>query len=229
MLDEKLYVTDSHGAFISVEKRKEILPKLRECSYLHGDAGSAVMCVYLLLLTSKGELRLVQRSGDKKENPDLLDKSVGGHVSAVCPFDQKYMQQIFDMTLRRECAEEIGLDEILMLKDNDFVEFIKNKEHCYEQYALITQLEHDPWYASLRTVKNGKAWIKRHNVAIYMGVFDGEFEFRDAEALVEKSIDLNDIDLSTFENNELYTKDLQQLIKKYLPRFKSLWPIKSKS
>ncbi|MBF0271879.1 MAG: NUDIX domain-containing protein [Magnetococcales bacterium] len=184
-MTEWLHATDRQGRFVKTEERTTLLAEIREHSRRHGDANLAVPVVHIILLTSSGLIRMVQR-GDKPENPFMWDKSVGGHVVTDNP---ALTRQDFDDNARKEMQEEIGVEEVLIANDGlDYHRLVQSGAHDPHTRAIIRMIDHDPWQGSLSRVRGGEPWLKRHNVVVYVGVFDGPFRFVDGEALDHRLI-----------------------------------------
>jgi isopentenyldiphosphate isomerase len=89
--EELLNVYDHEGRVVDARPRRAAKA-----------SGLAVGAVNALVFNEDGEV-LLQRRPPDKENGDLWDKSVGGHVSAGEDFDE---------TLRREAGEELFDDPL---------------------------------------------------------------------------------------------------------------------
>ncbi|MBF0614332.1 MAG: hypothetical protein G8237_11245 [Magnetococcales bacterium] len=184
-MTEWLHATDRQGRFVKTEERVALLAEIRDHSRRHGDAHLAVPVVHIILLTTSGMIRLVQR-GDKPENPFMWDKAVGGHV--VCP-QTELTRQVFDDNARKEMHEEIGIEQIIIANDGlDYQRQLHSGQYDPNQWAVIRPIDYDPWQGSLSRVRQGEPWLKRHNVMVYVGVFDGPFRFLDGEALNHRLI-----------------------------------------
>ncbi|MBF0427334.1 MAG: NUDIX domain-containing protein [Magnetococcales bacterium] len=184
-MSEWLHATDPNGNFVKIEERVALLKEIRDHSRLHGEAPLAVPVVHIILLTSDRQIRMVQR-GNKPENPFLWDKAVGGHVVTSNP---RLSQQDFDDNARKEMAEEIGLNEVIIAQDDwHYHQGIQSGTLDLQKCAIIRRIDYDPWQGSVSRVQNGEPWLKRHNVVVYAGVFDGPFQFIDGEALDHRLI-----------------------------------------
>ncbi|MBF0125689.1 MAG: NUDIX domain-containing protein [Magnetococcales bacterium] len=185
-MSEWLHATDCHGAFVKTGERTALLAEMREHYHLHGEAPFAVPVVHVILLTSSGQIRLVQR-GDKPENPFLWDKTVGGHVVSDHPH---LTRQAFDDNARKEMAEEIGVENVTIATDDLHYHLLsRSKTLDLQTGALIRMIDHDPWQGAISRVRAGEPWLKRHNVVVYAGIFDGPMRFVDREALDHRLVD----------------------------------------
>ena len=203
---ELLHAYDQWGQLVKTQERDSLLEEIRGYSYKHGDAHLAVETIYVVLSNSNGELYVVKR-GDKPENPNRYDKTSGGHVIAgETPFS----------TLHREAREEIGTQVIL----TDLFGYPQALQTTNTtQLAVVRPIDHVLWMKSIRYVKDGAPWVKRHKVTIFAGRYDGPVQFVDGEAtdiqLMPKDGLLNRIKQSP----DQFTYDLEVLLKNYLVFF----------
>ena len=206
-MTEFLDCFDAPGNFIQSGDRKLLMQQMRQESELEGDCSFAVPCINLMLVDKKGELYVVQR-GDKSENPFLFDKTVGGHVSSG---------ESFEETLIRECREEIGVD-IIIADPFQFPSQLQSTD-LYKK-AVVKLIDFKIWLASIRQVKGAKPWLKRVQLAAYMGRYDGDLHFVDGEALSLRKMSRQALGLALQSTPQQYTDDLRWWFEQY-PTF--LW------
>jgi 8-oxo-dGTP pyrophosphatase MutT (NUDIX family) len=153
--EELLNVYDRHGNVIGARPRREAKA-----------SGLAVGAVNALIVNGRGEL-LMQRRPEDKENGALLDKSVGGHVSAG---------EDFDTTLRREAGEELWSDP-----DSSRVRLAGSEEEFASLSSSLdlrenVLLRRVALQLGLRDVRHapGRAGVRNvvYHVAIYRGITD---------------------------------------------------------
>ncbi|MEO5347246.1 MAG: NUDIX domain-containing protein [Magnetococcus sp. YQC-9] len=189
-MTEWLHATDRLGRFVKTEERVSLLAEIREHARTHGDAHLAVPVVHIILLTSTGQIRLVQR-GNRPENPYMWDKAVGGHVVTENPLLDR---AAFDTNALKEMREEIGVENVVIAADDLLFHQLRHAEGydpCSQ--AIIRLIDHDPWQGSVCRVRGGEPWLKRHNVCVYAGVFDGAFQFTDGEAINHRLVSRADL------------------------------------
>jgi ADP-ribose pyrophosphatase YjhB (NUDIX family) len=206
-MTEFLDCFDAEGNFIKSADRKLLMQQMRQNSEEKGDCSFAVPCINLMLVDKNGDLYIVQR-GDKTENPFLFDKTVGGHVNSG---------ESFDETLIRESLEEIGI-EITIAHPFDFQNLLKSTDLCEKAVARL--IDFRIWLPSIRYVKEGKPWLKRVQLAAYMGRYDGVLRFVDGEALSLKKMSRASLALELQLRPNQYTHDLRWWFEQY-PAF--LW------
>lgn len=206
-MSENLNAYDATGNIIKLEERKKLLAEIQAYSRETGDVNYAVATIYVILATTNGDLFVVKR-GDKPENPNMYDKTAGGHVVA----GDSYIE-----TLHKECQEEIGTSIVLAESHEDYHEKLNTTD--LTKQAVVRQIDFQPWMKSVRAIKDGTPWIKRHRVMIFAGVYDGPVEFVDGEAiglqLLSKEKLLKEMD----ENPENFTYDLGVLLQGYSAMF----------
>jgi 8-oxo-dGTP pyrophosphatase MutT (NUDIX family) len=201
-MNERLRAYSQEGALLKIEDRKELLKEMRAEAISTGDAPFAVPCVNLMLVNPKGELYIVQRA-DKPENPFLFDKTVGGHVSSG---------ESFDETIIREAKEELGI-QLELFSPLSYPYHLQ--EVNLKEKAIAKLVNFELWYPSLRQVKEGKPWIKRVQLAAYIGHYDGEVRFEDGEALSLQLLPKEALWKDLEQHPEKYTADLQWWVKNY--------------
>jgi hypothetical protein len=209
---EYLHATDRHGHYVKTAERTALLAELRDYSRRHGDAPLAVPVVHVILMNSAGLLRLVQR-GDKPENPFMWDKAVGGHVVWD---DPRLPREAFDANLRKEVAEEVGIQDLLLATDIfQFRQQLLSGTLNFQAQALLRLIDLDPWQAGISRVRQGEPWLKRQYVATYVGIFDGPFVFMDGEAQAERTISKRDLMMDVLEQPWLYADGVRTFMQRY--------------
>ncbi len=199
---EQLHAYDRWGHLIKTQDRETLLKEIRDFSYKHGDAHLAVETIYLLLSNLKGELYVVKRA-DKPENPNRYDKTVGGHV---------YVGETAFSTLCRETREEIGVQVIL----TDLWGYPKAVETTdTNQFAVVRPIDYHLWMKSIRHVKDGEPWVKRHRVTIFSGIYNGSLQFVDGEATDMRLIPKDELLDRIKQSSDQFTYDLEILTKNY--------------
>lgn len=179
-MSEWLHATDRHGRFVKTEERVALLAEIRAHARAHGDAHLAVPVVHIILLTSSGQIRMVQR-GNRPENPFMWDKAVGGHVVTE---DRALGRAAFDANAIKEMGEEVGIENVAIADDAlHYHRLLQAEDHDPTTRAIIRMVDHDPWQGSFCRSREGEPWVKRHNVCVYIGVYDGAFVFADGEAI----------------------------------------------
>ncbi|MBF0284776.1 MAG: NUDIX domain-containing protein [Magnetococcales bacterium] len=221
---ERLFATDRFGRLVRIGERGELLREIRAHAELHGEVPYAVAAVHLMLLTPGGLLRLTRR-GDKPENPFLWDKTVGGHVTAP-PGAVALTREVFDDNLRRETAEEIGLESLIIAQDAlHYREWLHSGTLDLTQTALVRLIDVDPWQASLRRDREGRVWLKRGHIAVYAGVCAAPFRFADGEVIDQREEDPALLRAALVEEPWRCTDDMRVMLERYFHLLKAGLPL----
>ncbi|MHC4661108.1 MAG: NUDIX domain-containing protein [Planctomycetota bacterium] len=201
--EEFIYAYDRNGEKVGEKReKKQLIKEIREHSLQHGDAPYAVAVIHLVFLRTTGELRVIKRA-HKSENPDLWDKTVGGHVRAG---------ETYDSALIRESNEEISVKVVL----SDMCYFPRLlREFDLNEFAIVRRLDFRPWSKSTRKMRNDDTWEKRDRVATYFGVYDGEFRFRDGETVESEDWAYDELKAEIKQNPGEYTYDLKEMMRQY--------------
>jgi len=199
---ELLHAYNQWGQLVKTQDRETLLKEIRDYSYKHGDANLAVETIYLVLSNSNGELYVVRR-GVKPENPNRFDKTVGGHV---------HVGETAFSTLYREAREEIGVEVIL----TDLLGYPQATQTINTtQFAVVRPIDYILWMKSIRHVKDGAPWVKRHKVTIFAGRYDGPVRFIDGEVIGMQLIPKNELLDRIKQSPDQFTYDLEVLLKNY--------------
>jgi hypothetical protein len=211
-MSELLHATNSHGKFVKTEERSKLFKEIRNHSRKNGDAHLAVPVIHVLLTTSDGKIRLVQR-GDKPENPFMWDKAVGGHVVTD---DKSLPRSAFDENARKEMVEEVGINNVIIADDDmHYHKLLRSAKFNPKKQALIRMIAHDYWQGTMAKVKSGEPWLKRSNVIVYAGVFDGPFRFMDGEAINQRTMSRHKLMADIKQNPWLYADGARVFMQRY--------------
>ncbi len=210
-MSEKLEVYDLKSNLIKVEKRKTIESDLKSEFKKTGKITKKLKTIRLILMNSSGRIYLQKRSRIKKANSGKYDKTVGGHVSAG---------DSFDMTVIRECAEELGFPAAVLPPE----EFEKaTKVTDLSVIGIFQKIEYLPDFKSDRILNDGTKMIQPHMTSMYYGYYDGPIRFVDGESSGIEVFSLDELKEDIENNPEKFTDDIKFMLKKY---GKLLIPIK---
>jgi hypothetical protein len=84
-----------------------------------------------------------------------------------------------------------------------------------KKQALIRMIAHDYWQGTIAKVKSGEPWLKRSNVVVYAGVFDGPFKFLDGEAINQRTMSRHKLMTDITENPWLYADGARVFMQRY--------------
>ena len=117
-MSEKLEIYNLKSELIKIQDRKKFYKEIKEEYKKTGKITKKVKTIRLLLMNSKGKIVLQKRNSTKEENPNLYDKTIGGHVEE---------EDSYELTLIKECSEELGFP-VSVLKEQDFSRAIKKTD-----------------------------------------------------------------------------------------------------
>lgn len=196
---------DRDGTLLWTDLRTKILAAQEQQSRERGDTDISVDCVMLFLINTDNQVYISKRASNKAENPNLWDKTLGGHVVSG---------DSFDTTVKKELDEELSIDAEVLKNSADFSERLKNPTDL-TQKAIITRVTDIHNYQSKRVTQQGDTWNKRMNVGLYIGFYNGEVSFKDGEVAESKFISLHDLETEIQKNPDMYTDDILKLIKEH--------------
>lgn len=161
-------------------------------------------------MNSKGRIYLQKRSKFKEVNPGLYDKTIGAHVRKG---------DSWDVTLTRECAEELGFPATVVSSD-EFDKAIKSTD--LSVVGIFKKIEYLPDFTSLRFDRNGKKVTQHWITTIYIGYYDGAIRFVDGESSGIEVFTLEELKKDIAKNQDKFTDDVKFMIKKYGNFIKSI-------
>ncbi|MBU1974930.1 MAG: NUDIX domain-containing protein, partial [Nanoarchaeota archaeon] len=135
---ELLEVYDLEGNLIRTQQRADFYKEIKEEFKNTGKITKQVKRITLILMTSNGRIYIQKRSDEKKENPGLYDKTVGGNCRAG---------HTWYMTVVQECHEELGFPAVV-LTDDEFRMAIKHTD--LRIIGLFRRVEYIPNFISVR-------------------------------------------------------------------------------
>jgi len=208
---EELEVYDLKGKLMGIEEREKFYSEVKKEFEKTGKVSRQVKRVIVLLMNSKGRIYFQERSNLKKENPNMYDKTVGGHI----PKDNTE-----GMTLVKECAEELGFPASI-LSNKEFDKAIHNTDLSI--VGIFKKVDVISNNLSVRITKEGNKFVQPYLSTVYIGYFDGPIKFVDGESSGIKVYSLQDLKKEMKKYPTKFTEDLKFMIKKYS---KFLKPIK---
>jgi len=202
-MSEKLEIYDMDGNLLELKDRSEFYSEIRKEFKETGKITRQVRSIRLLLMNSKGRIYLQKRSNLKNENSGLYDKTVGGHVSAG---------DTFNMTVIRECAEELGFPAAL-LPDEDFGK--ASKVTSLDIIGVFKKIDHIDNYMSIRVNKDGSKFIQPFITQFYFGYYDGPIKFVDGESSGVEVFSLNELRTAIENDPSKFTEDVKFMVSNY--------------
>lgn len=202
-MTEKLEVYNLNSEMINVEERGKFYDEIRKEFKETGKITRKVKTIRLLLMNSQGRIYLQKRSKIKDENSGKYDKTVGGHVAAG---------DSFEMTVVRECAEELGLPAAVLPLE----EFEKAvKVTSLDIIGVFRKVGYWPDFESKRILNDGSEVVQPQITSMYVGYYDGPIKFADGESSGVEVFSLDELKEELKNNPDKFTEDIKFMIEEY--------------
>ncbi len=202
-MGEKLEVYDLAGELIGIEERKTFYAEGEAEFRKSGKITKKVKTIRLLLMNAKGRIYLQKRSRIKDQNAGRYDKTVGGHVSAG---------DSFDMTVVRECAEELGFPAAVLAPE-EFEKAIKVTD--LNIIGVFRKIEFLPDFTSKRVLNDGSRMVQPYMTSMYLGYYDGPIKFVDGESSGIEVFSLDELEEEMKANPSKFTEDIRFMVERY--------------
>jgi len=202
-MTELLEIYNLKGKLIGVKDKKKFYSEIEKEIAKTGKISKKVKSIRAILLNSKGRLYIQKRSKFKEVNPGLYDKTIGAHLRKG---------DSWDVTLTRECAEELGFPATVVSK-NEFDKVIKSTDLTV--VGIFKKIGYIPDFKSLRIDRNGKKIVQHWITTLYIGYFDGSIRFVDGESSGIEVFTLDELDNEIKKYPDRFTEDIKVIIKKY--------------
>lgn len=202
-MKEIIEVYNLNDKLVAVEERDKFYSKIRKEYSEKGEVTHKIKTIRLLLLNSDARIYLQKRSKIKDDNPNLYDKTIGGHVPKG---------YTFDMTVIKECAEELGFPAAVLSSD-EFGEAIKSID--LEVIGLFKKVDYLSSFESTREQQDGTKFLQKDITTIYQGYYNGSIRFKDGESSGIEVFSLKELQEDIKENPGKFTDDIKFMIKKY--------------
>jgi len=202
-MSEKLEIYDLDENLIEVKDRDEFYKEIKEEFQKTGKITKQVKRVLLLLMNSQGKVVLQRRTFSKRENSGLFDKTIGGHVEEGASYD---------VTLIKECAEELGFP-VSILDKSDFSRASKKTD--LKVVGIFKEIDYNSNFKSTRIAEDGKKFIQPYMQTVYMGYYDGSLQFIDGESSGIQLYTIKELEDVIKSNPNDFTDDLKILFEKY--------------
>lgn len=201
-MKEQLEIYDLNGNIIKVQARDEFYADIKKEFKETGKVTKQVKAVKIIILTSGGMIYIQKRSPRKKENANLYDKTIGGHVKAG---------QTLDLTVVQECHEELGFPGVV-LNDDDFEKAIKATD--LRIIGLLKKVEHINQFISVRKSADGD--FKQPLITtFYIGYYDGGVRFCDGESTGVQVMTLEELKQEIQAHPDAFADDLKFMVQRY--------------
>jgi len=202
-MNELLDIYKLDSTFIKTQNREEFYDEAKKEFDEKGSISKKIKTIRVLLMNSLGRIYLQKRSELKNENPNLYDKTVGGHVTAG---------NTFELTVIKECAEELGFPATI-LSEKEFEQAVKSID--LKIVGVLKKVDHIDNYNSVRVLKNGKSFIQPYISDVYIGYYDGAIRFADGESSGVETFSIDQLKANIANNPDKFTEDLKSMVEKY--------------
>lgn len=164
----------------------------------------AVHVVGVLIFNRSGQVLLQKRSLEKRHNPGLIDKSIGGHI--VFGDSANY-------TVMLETVQELLTPSIVLRNETDFG---KTLEIMKDYLTTVSIVEHqDKRELTFAKKVNGSEHMVANVLHLYFGVYDGSVKPADNEAAGVLFYNLDDLHKELGANSAIFTNDLKVILSQY--------------
>lgn len=163
-----------------------------------------VEVVSVFLFNTYGDVLLQKRSHSKRHNPNLLDKSIGGHI------------QYGDTpayTVMVETVQELLTPSIVSEDEADFKKTFSLLRNYLDTVAIIKHVKTD--IVTIPKVVDTRRVAILNKSHTYFGVYNGSTRPVDREALGILAYPLDKLEGELKSHPELFTQDLQVYMKLY--------------
>lgn len=163
-----------------------------------------VWVINIFLVNHAWELIIQKRSGHKRHNPNLLDKSIWWHI-------QRW--DTVDYTVMVETVQELQVPSVVIKKDDDFNKRYKLLQDYLNTIAILKQV--DTRLLSIPKLINWESMEVYNMIHMFFGVYGWSVKNVDKEA---KGILYYDLDELLWEMEQypwLFTQDLHLYLKMY--------------
>ena len=202
-MSEILQVYDLNSNLIGLEERKVYEKRIEEEYRNTSKITSKVKSIRLVLMASNGRMFLQKRSITKNSNPGMIDKSIGGHVSA---------DHSFHLTVIKECAEELGFPAAVLTED-EFTSALGSTD--LSTIGIFREVDYLKSYKSKRVRSDGSFIEQPYMTQIFFGYYDGAIKFVDGESSGILTYSLEELEDEIASSPQNFTDDLKFLIENY--------------
>ena len=202
-MKELLEIYDLNNNLIGTQERDSFYREIHQEFKKTGKITRQIKSIRLILMNSNGRIYIQRRSYVKKENPNLYDKTVGGHVLAG---------HTWHMTVVRECHEELGFPAIVLSED-EFRVALKMTDLGI--IGIFRRVDYLTNFISVRKTKNKEEFKQPYISSFYIGYYNGAIRFCDGESTGIEVFTLEQLKKRLKNSPELFTEDLRFMIERY--------------
>lgn len=180
--------------------------EINKTSWVH-QYGVGVINVFIV--NRAGEVIIQKRSGHKRHNPNLLDKSIGWHV-------QRW--DTVDYTVMVETVQELQVPSVVIRKDDDFYKRYDLLKDYLNTIAILKQV--DTKLLKMPKLISGELMDIYNMTNLFFGVYGWSVKNVDKEAKWVLYYDIDELyeEMKTYP--WLFTQDMHFYINEYEDQFR---------
>lgn len=171
---------------------------------MHGRPSISADIVAIFLFNEHGEVLIQKRSRTKRHNPNLQDKSIGGHV--------KWGDKP-DYAVVVETVQELKVPSIVLKTNEDFIKTYNLLRNYLDTIAIVKHV--DTRFMKLPKLIDGESVVIGNKVNLYMGVYHGRVKAEDREAKGVLTYLIQDLIDEVSQFPKAYTDDLRIMLNLY--------------
>lgn len=160
--------------------------------------------VNIFLVNKSWEIIVQKRSSHKRQNPNLLDKSIGGHIQRWDPVDY---------TVMVETVQELQVPSIVIRRDDSFEKRYELLRDYVNTSAIIKHID-AKLHKTTRIIDGEEIWLY-NMVNVFFWVYGWSVKNVDKEAKWVLYYDIEELVNEMKEYPKLYTQDMHILINDY--------------
>ena len=158
----------------------------------------------VMLLDMDGNLLSTIRDYEASTNPDMIDKSLGGHISAG--YDKA-------TAILKVASREFKIPTAIIDEPDELRNIIFNHPELLKHQAFITRIGYEPDSISVRKTKDGETWDERCEQHYYAGVYDGLYSCSKGSGI--RQWEWTKLKKYAEKNPDRVTADIINIIKDY--------------
>lgn len=204
-MSEKITICDLEkpGTFFPMD-REEFYEEQVKVFKETGKPSKASQIIDILLFTEEKEIILQKRALNKLNNPNLIDKSIGGHNTfGDTPF----------YTVMVETIQELKVPSIVLKNDEDFRKTHLLLKNYIGSIAVIKEIDNKIF--ELEKIMHGERIKIANDVHLFFGVYGGAIKPVDKEATGVLYYDLDVLSAEIKQNPDFFTGDLKFFLEHY--------------
>jgi len=208
-MPEYLEVYNLKNKFLGVKERNKFYKDAKKEFLKKKKVSKKVKTIRLIVLNTDGRIYLQRRSKTKFHNPNLYDKTIGGHV----PSGYSY-----EMAVVKECAEELGFPAVI-LSAKEFKIGVKSTD--LDVVGIFRPVLKDNNFLSIRRSKD-LDYIQPLMTIWYVGYYNGSIKFKDGEAAGVETFSFKELESEIERQPDAFTEDVKYMMKKISKYLKPL-------